>query len=43
VRPAGARGCAVGASFRIKTYNAISPVGLEVYDSQYNISPVRMQ
>ena len=43
MRPAGARGCAVGASFRIKTYNAISPVGLEVYDSQYNISPVRMQ
>lgn len=41
MRAASARGCAVGASFRVKTYNAISPIGLEVYDSQYNISPVR--
>lgn len=43
VHAAGARGCAAGASFRVKTYNAISPVGLKVYDGgQYDISPVRL-
>ena len=32
---------AAQAPIRVKTYNAISPIGLQVYDSQYDISPVR--
>ena len=32
---------AAQAQIRVKTYNAISPVGLKVYDSQYDVSPVR--
>ncbi len=32
---------AAQAQIRVKTYNAISPIGLQVYDSQYDISPVR--
>ena len=32
---------ATSAQIRVKTYNAISPIGLQVYDSQYDVSPVR--
>jgi hypothetical protein len=38
---AQAAGARAVSTFRVKTYNAISPVGLQVYDSQYSVSPVR--